>query len=457
LTAAAPVAAPTKTLLGHPRGLFLLFFTEAWERVQYYGMRAFLVLYLVDKTRGLGWTDGQALAFYGWYTAFVFLTPVIGGWLADRYLGQRLSVAIGGTLMMVGQFLCALKSEPLLYVALVFLVVGNGFFKANISTMVGQLYGRGDPRRDSAFTIFYMGINLGGMIGPLICGTLAEKVDWSLGFASAGLGMALGVLIFLALKGRLLGEVGTFGYEQKKTAAGKVLTGPLTKEERDRVIVIFVIAFFVIAFWAAYEQAGGLMNLFTDRKIDRMLLGHEVPTTTFQSINSLFILLLAPPFAILWPWLAKRKKEPSTAAKMGFGLLQLAAGFLLLVAAARQAEVAGKAAAMWMVGAYFLHTTGELSLSPVGLSMVTKLAPKKLASALMGVWFLANFVGNKLAGVIGSMAEVYGEFRVFLGIAIGSAAAGVILLVIAPVLRRMTHGAESPVPPVEAGAAVAAG
>jgi POT family proton-dependent oligopeptide transporter len=434
--------------------LFLLSETEMWERVQYYGMRAFLVLYLVDKTRGLGWTDGQALGLYGWYTGLTYLFPVLGGWIADRYLGQRVAVVIGGTSMMAGQFLCALKTVPTLYLGLLFLILGNGFFKANISTMVGQLYGRGDPRRDSAFTIFYMGINVGAMIGPLVCGGLGEEIDWSLGFASAGLGMGLGVLIFLGFKRKLLGEVGTFGFEQQKSATGRLVTHPLTGEERDRVIVIFAIAFFVIAFWAAYEQGGGLMNLFTDRKIDRTLLGHEVPTTWYQSVNSVFILLLGPPFAVLWPWLASRRKEPSTAAKMGLGLIQVGAGFLLLVAAARQAEVTGKAAAMWMVGAYFFHTTGELCLSPVGLSMVTKLAPKKLASALMGVWFLANFAGNKLAGVIGSYGEVYGEFRVFLALTIGTAAAGVLLLVISPVLQGMTHGAESPAPPAEAPAAI---
>jgi POT family proton-dependent oligopeptide transporter len=445
-----------RTLLGHPRGLFLICTTEMWERVQFYGMRAFLVLFLVDKTRGLGWSDGRALSFYGWYAGFVYLTPVIGGWIADRYLGQRLSIALGGTLMMVGQFLCAFKTVPLLYVAVLFLIAGNGFFKANISTVVGQLYRQGDPRRDSAFTLYYMGINLGGMVGPLICGTLGERIDWSLGFASAGVGMAVGMLVYLALQHRLLGDVGKLGYEQRKSAAGKVVTGPLTPEERDRTIVIFVISFFVIAFWAGFEQCGGLINIFTDRKVERVMFGTEVTTTAFQSVNSFFILFLAPVFAMLWPWLARRRRDPSTAAKMGIGLLFLSAGFVLMVLAARQADTVGKAAALWIVGAYVLHTIGELWLSPVGLSMVSKLAPKKFASALMGVWFLANFVGNKLAGVIGSYAEAYGEFSVFLALTIGSAAAGAILLALSPVLQRMTHGAEAPSPPPAAQLAAAA-
>jgi len=438
---------------GHPRGLYLLFSVEMWERVQYYGMRAFLVLYLVDASRGLGWTQGQALSFYGWYTATVYLTPVLGGWLADRYLGQRLSVILGGTLMMFGQFLCALKSVPLLYLAFVFLVVGNGFFKANIATMVGQLYRAGDPRRDSAFTIFYMGINLGGMIGPLICGTLAETVDWSLGFASAGLGMGLGVLIFTALKGRLLGDVGRLGYEQRKSAAGAVVKAPLTREEKDRVIVIFVLSLFVIFFWAGFEQVGGLMNLFIKGKVDRLVLGHQIPATTFQSVNGFLILVFAPLFAMLWPWLAARGRQPSTPAKMASGLVLLSAGFVFLVAAARQVELAGKASPLWIVGALLLHTLGELALSPVGLSMVTKLAPKAYASALMGVWFLANMGGNKLAGMIGSLGERYGEFSVFLGLAVGSAAAGLLLFALAGTLQRMTHGAEqvTDAPPAPAG------
>ena len=429
-------------MLGHPRGLFLLFATEAWERVQYYGMRAFLVLYLVDRVHGLGWSDGRALSFYGWYTGLVFLSTVAGGWVADRFLGQSRSVVLGGTLMIAGQFCCALKQEPLLYAGAALLIVGNGLFKANISTMVGQLYRAGDPRRDAGFTIFYVGINLGAAVGPLICGTLAEEVDWSLGFASAGLGMAVGVAVFLLLRRRVLGEVGAPPRERPRTSSGSRSSAPLSREERDRVAVILVLTFFVSIFWAGYEQGGGLMNIFTDRSTDRMLLGHEIPTTWFQSVNSIFIFLLAPAFTALWPRLAAKGKEPSTGRKMAVGLFALGASFVLLYAAARIAEVQGRAGMLWMVGAYFLQTVGELALSPVGLSMVTKLAPARFASLMMGVWFLSNAAGNKLAGAIGALAEGQGDAAVFLGIAVGSVAAGLVLYLLGPLLHRMTHGAE---------------
>ena len=442
-------ASPERTVLGHPRGLFLLFATEAWERVQYYGMRAFLVLFLVDRVHGLGWSEGRALTLYGWYTGLSYLSTVAGGWAADRFLGQRRAVVIGGTVMMLGQFLCALKQEPLLYLGGTLLILGNGLFKANISTMVGQLYRRGDARRDSGFTIFYVGINLGAAVGPFLCGTPAEKVDWSLGFAIAGLGMAVGVLIFVLLRGRFLGpEIGAAPREPRKTATGRAPRVPLTREERDRIAVIFVLTFFVSIFWAGYEQGGGLMNLFTDRSTDRFLLGHEIPTTWFQAVNSAFIFILAPLFAWLWPRLAKSAGEPSTGRKMALGLLALAFSFVLLYFGALRAEAVGRAGMRWMVGAYLFQTIGELMLSPVGLSMVTKLAPPRYASALMGVWLLSNAAGNKLAGSIGALAEGHGDAAVFRGIAVGSAVAGVVLFALAPLLRRMTHGAEdvSPAP-----------
>jgi POT family proton-dependent oligopeptide transporter len=440
---------PERTLLGHPRGLFLLFATEAWERVQYYGMRAFLVLYLVDRVHGLGWNEARALTLYGWYTGLCYLSTVVGGWAADRRLGQRRAVVIGGTLMMLGQFICALKQETLLYVGGALLIIGNGLFKANISTMVGQLYRPGDPRRDAGFTIFYVGINIGAGVGPFLCGTPAEKIDWSLGFTAAGLGMAVGVGVFLLLRDRLLPKgVGAPPSERRAAGGGARTSRPLTREEIDRVIVIVVVTLFVSIFWAGYEQGGGLMNLFTDRSTDRHLLGYEIPTTWFQSVNSVFIFLLAPAFAALWPRLAVTGREPSTGRKMACALLFLSASFVLLFLAARRAEVVGKAGMLWMVGAYFLQTVGELMLSPVGLSMVTKLAPERYASALMGVWFLSNAAGNKLAGTIGALAEGHGDATVFAGIAIGSAVAGGLLFVLAPWLYRMTHGAEDTDPAV---------
>jgi proton-dependent oligopeptide transporter, POT family len=488
-TATAAVAAPNEK--GHPKGLYLLFFTEAFERFQYYGMRAFLVLYLVDATKGLGWSRSEALSLYGTYTGLVYLTPVLGGYIADRFLGQRLSVVLGGTLMMGGQFLCALKSVPTLYAGLSILIIGNGFFKANISTMVGQLYAPGDRRRDNAFTIFYMGINLGGFLGPLIAGGLAEKVDWSFGFALSGLGMAIGVATFLALKGKLLVGIGTLKEKPSAKEVKRFLTGlglaavvlaglawlavkgplagrvnwdvvllsailgtmlgffvyltffgKLKKVERDRVIVIFVLVLFVVFFWAAFEQAGGLMNLYTDTKVDRGVFQWTVPTTWLQSVNSLFIVAFAPLFAMLWTWLAARGKEPTTTTKMALGLLLVSVGFVLMYAAALQSAAQGKAALLWVVGAYLFHTWGELSLSPVGLSMVTKLAPTRFASALMGVWFLSNAAANKLAGMLGGAAERFGDRTMFGIIVLGTAAAGLVLLTLSGTLKRMTHGAE---------------
>ncbi len=501
-TATAAASAPSAK--GHPRGLYLLFFTEAFERFQYYGMRAFLVLYLVDASRGLGWSRGQALSLYGTYTGLVYLTPVLGGYIADRFFGQRLSVVLGGTLMMCGQFLCAVKSVPTLYAGLLILILGNGFFKANISTMVGQLYAPGDRRRDSAFTIFYMGINLGGLVGPLLAGGVAENVDWSFGFALSGVGMAIGVATFLALKGKLLPGIGTLKEKPSAEAvkrflralaiavvvlaalawlaiwgplAGRVnwdyvlltailgtmfgffvyLTffGKLKKEERDRVIVIFVLALFVVFFWAAFEQAGGLMNLYTDTKVDRGLFTLTIPTTWFQSVNSIFIVGFAPLFAMLWTWLAARGKEPRTPTKMALGLLLVSVGFVLMYGAAKQSAAEGKAALLWVVGAYLFHTWGELALSPVGLSMVTKLAPTKFASALMGVWFLSNAAANKLAGMLGGAAERVGDQTMFGIIVLGTAAAGLVLLTLSGTLTRMMHGAEDVTPAPAASPATA--
>ncbi len=449
-TVAASAAAPK----GHPRGLYLLFFTEMWERMSYYGMRGLLVLFLTSKVNGgFGWSTADALSLYGTYTGLVYLTPILGGFIADRYIGQRKAVVFGGTVMMIGHLLLALPSVAMFYAGLGCLIIGNGFFKPNISTMVGGLYAPGDGRRDGAFTIFYMGINLGAVLGNFICGTLGEREGWHWGFGAAGIGMFLGLVAFLALQRKLLGPVG-LAPVKPSAATAAVASGEkqgFTRQEWDRVIVIFIIALFVVAFWTGFEQAGGLMNLYTDQKVDRGMFGWEVPTTWFQNFNSAFIVLLAPVFAGLWGWLAARGKDPSIPVKMGLGLLFLSVGFVFMLGASKESAAMGKAAAWWVIMAYLFHTMGELCLSPVGLSMVSKVAPARIVSAMMGVWFLANAAANKLSGVIGGYSEKLGEFDVFLYITIGTGIAGVILLGVAPILKRMMHGTDEVKPTAPAG------
>ncbi len=449
MTAVHPVAGPgTPADIGlpadprkHPKGLYLLFTTEMWERMSYYGMRALLTLYMVDKTRGgLGLDDKTALQIYGIYTALVFLTPLAGGYLADRYLGQRRAVVIGGTMMMIGQFLLAMSGLPAFYAGLSMLILGNGMFKPNIATMVGGLYPKGDARRDSAFTIFYMGINSGALLAPLISGTLGETVGWHYGFAAAGLGMGLGIATFLLFNKRFLGNV---GLRPGSPGRPEVARGrPLTREEWQRILVLFILVLFSVFFWAAFEQAGGLMNLYTKSKLNRYVFGWEIPATWFQAVNPLGIILLGPVFSSLWLGLARKGKDPAPPVKLGLGLILVGIGFLFLCGAARQSAAEGKAALMWMVATYVFHTFGELCLSPVGLSTANKLAPSHLASLLMGVWYLSNVMGNYLSGWIGGLAGQLGEFELFLSVAAGTMVAGALLLAISKPLHKMMHGAD---------------
>jgi POT family proton-dependent oligopeptide transporter len=443
------VYCPPGTFLGHPRGLFLLFATEMWERFSYYGMRALLVLYCVAATTadnpGLGWNEPQALKLYAWYTGFVYLTPLIGGWLADNYLGQRKSIILGGLLMALGQFSLAaplgsfgiappfelellglmFPAAPVsFYLGLGLLVIGNGFFKPNISTMVGDLYQQGDARRDGAFTIFYMGVNTGAFLAPLVCSTLGEDPAWGwrVGFFAAGVGMLLSVIIQLALARRFIGEVGVEpGAKRARQLAGG-RQHPLTQEERDRIRVIFVMFVFVMMFWAAFEQAGGLLNLFAHQYTDRSLGSFTVPTGWFQSLNPLFIVLFGPVLSVLWSRLGESGRNPPTPVKMYIGLFLVAIGFAFLTVAVFQMQHSAgmKAGMSWLVVAYLFHTLGELCISPVGLSMITKLAPLRLASLLMGVWFLINFFANTLAGYIGAFTENMGEHPAMLSLATGA-------------------------------------
>ncbi|MGA9523335.1 MAG: peptide MFS transporter [Myxococcaceae bacterium] len=441
----APTAG-TATIGGHPKGLYLLFVTEMWERMSYYGMRALLVLYMVASTDkgGFGWDSAKALQIYGLYTGLVYLTPLAGGFIADRFIGQRTAVTLGGVLMMIGHFLMAVPGVPAFYAALAFLIIGNGFFKPNISTMVGGLYEQGDARRDGAFTIFYMGINLGAFMSPLVCGTLGEMFGWHYGFGAAGVGMGLGLVCFLALHKKFLGNVGLAPQKtsNRATSVQQAPKAPLSKVEGQRVAVIFILAAFSMFFWAAFEQAGGLMNLYTDQKVDRVVGSFEVPTTWFQSVNPLIILLLAPVFASLWVALGKKNRDPSSPVKFAVGLILLAGGFVMMMFASQQSEAVGKASLYWVLLAYLFHTMGELCLSPVGLSMVTKLAPQRMVSLMMGVWLLSSAGANYVAGWIGGLSAELGEYQLFTSIVIATAFAGVVLLAFAKPLKRMMHGAE---------------
>jgi len=446
---------PKGELLGHPTGLFLLFATEMWERFSFYGMRALLVLSLVAATDaanpGLGWDRVSALKMYAWFTGLVYLTPLLGGWLADQFLGQRKSVIIGGVLMAAGQFCLAGAfaghAGPLFYVGLGLIIVGNGFFKPNISTMVGDLYDQNDARRDGAFTIFYMGINLGAFLAPLVCSTLGEssQYGWSYGYAAAGVGMILSVIIQLMFAQKYLGDLGVRPAASRALEESGGKNVPLTAIEVDRLKVIFMLFIFVVLFWASFEQAGGLLNLYASEKSDRIVGAFEVPAGWFQSLNPLFIVMLAPLFSMFWVWLGKTGRNPPTPVKMVAGLILTGLGFLAMVGAVfdQTGSADGKSSMWWLVLAYLLHTMGELCISPVGLSMVTKLAPLKLASLMMGVWFLINFVANTLAGYVGAYAETLGEMNIFAGIAIANVVFAVLLWFLSGTLVRWMHGAEN--------------
>ncbi|MCG9787901.1 peptide MFS transporter [Vibrio barjaei] len=438
-------------ILGHPRGLFLLFGTELWERFSYYAMRAILVLFLTDATMngGMGWSTKDALDLYGIYTGLVYITPLIGGYIADNFLGQRKSIIIGGVLMAAGQFTlaAAASGEPnahLFYGGLALLIAGNGMFKPNISTMVGDLYEEGDNRRDGAFTIFYMGINLGALLAGIVVGSATDSFGWSAGFVVAGIGMVLSLIMQLTMAKSWLGEIGNVPAAARAKALNNSKTkAPLTKEEIDRLKVILIMGLFVIVFWAGFEQAGGLMNIYTQQYTDRMIGDFEVPAAWFQSLNPFFIITLAPVLAAVWVKLGKR--EPNSPVKFALALFFLALGFLCMVGAVMEqgGDTAVKTSMLWLVGAFFFHTLGELCLSPIGLSLVTKLAPLRLASLMMGAWFGFNAIANYVAGLIGSHVGELGAMAIFGGIAATAVICGLILLLFSSTLVKWMHGAES--------------
>ncbi|MES2272410.1 MAG: peptide MFS transporter [Pseudomonadota bacterium] len=483
------------TLLGHPHGLFVLFFAEMWERFSYYGMRALLIFYL---TKHFLFGDDKAYLIYGAYTSLVYITPVIGGYLADRYLGARKAVLCGGIFIAIGHFLIAITEGPSgqsgyhlngFFLALSFIIIGTGFLKANISVMVGELYPRDDIRRDPAYSIFYMGINVGGMLGPIICGVLGETLGWAWGFGAAGVGMLLGLVVFVLCKPTLKGAgeprnpvvlaersslglskewtiyaasaiavIGIWGLIQYQDVVGYALLvfafatvayilyrifTTFERIDRDRILAaLFLIALNPL-FWGLFEQAGSSLSIFTDRNVDRHIFGWDVPASVFQSVNSTFIILLAPLFAVLWTWLAKRRMEPNTAAKFGIGLLLIGFGFLVLVGGAVAAG-ADLTPVIFIFGIYLLHTMGELCFSPVGLSAMTRLSVGGIAGLMMGTWFLATAAGNFVAGLIaratggeGAGPEKVLEVYTRLGWAV--IVVGILVILVSPIIKRMMH------------------
>ncbi len=502
MSASSPPAA--KTILGHPSGLFVLFFAEMWERFSYYGMRALLILYL---TKHFLFADDKAYIVYGAYTSLVYITPIVGGYLADRWLGQRKAVLYGGILLTIGHFLMGFEGGggqnatflAFFYLALSFIIVGSGFLKANISVIVGALYERDDPRRDPAFTIFYIGINLGAALGALLCGFIGETYGWAYGFGLAGFGMLAGLGVFVSFRPALLGRgepanpallterVGGIRREwliysggvlgvalvwqliQHQELVGSLLglaggalviyllyvaVTDLTPVERNRIIAVLLLMCLSVLFWALFEQAGSSLNLYVDRNVDRRILGLTVPGSVFQSLNAIYIVVLAPFFALLWTWLSARNLEPSAPAKFGLGLIQLGAGFLVLVAGDAASGGSGTSV-IFVFLIYLLHTTGELCLSPVGLSAVTRMAPARLAGLLMGAWFFASAIGNFVAGLIARATESGGATGigpVYTKVGMTAVIVGVGTIIAAPLIRRLMHADVAEPDAVEADA-----
>ena len=418
---------PSDVFLGHPKGLYVLFLTEMWERMSYYGMRALLVLYMVkyllvrpDVQNVVGYTafkrvmesvygplavQQMSSIIYGLYTSFVYLTPFFGGIIADRWLGRRNMVYVGGVLMAIGHFLMA--GPDWFFLALLFIILGNGAFKPNISTQVGDLYAPGDTRRDGAFTIFYMGINLGAFMSPLICGTLGQKLGWHWGFGAAGVGMILGLTIYYVGQKYIKPHPANFQQslpEQKKPDVAAKGATRMTGEEWKIVLALAALCLLNAVFWAVYEQQGNTMQLWADNQTDWNFFGWEMPSTWYQSFNPLMILIFAPILGIFWRRQSERQREPSSVIKMAIGCLLLGLAFVVMVGGAFIVGD-GKGSVIWLIATAFALTLGELYLSPVGLSLVTKVAPARMVSMLMGVWLMSNFIGNYFSGYLGSFYE----------------------------------------------------
>ena len=439
-----------KQLFGHPVGLYVLFFTEMWERFSYYGMRAIFVLYLVSKVTdmnpGPGWTKPEALQLYGWYTMLVYVAGIPGGWIADKFLGQKKSVIVGAILLLIGHSLLAFTALWVFYMGLAFIISGVGMLKPNISTMVGGLYKKNDIRRDKGFTIFYIGINVGALLAGLIVGYVGEKIGWHYGFGLAGVLMLFGLLQFL-LGQKYLVHVGNPLKKSQKLEDKAAAKSPLTKIEKDRIVVLLISFLMIIVFFGAFEQAGGLMNLYAREKTNRILMGWEVPASWFQSVNSFFIITLGTLVAAFWAQYKLKHKTLSSLFKMIVGLVLVGLGFLFMSCAASDVkildgQIVQKSAMYWLILAYLFHTLGELCLSPVALSFVTKLAPAKYVSLMMGIYFATTGLGNKIAGMLGESASEFGEFEVFTSVALFCIVFGLLVMIFLKKLKTLTHGAE---------------
>ena len=430
--------------LGHPSGLFVLFFTELWERFSYYGMRALFTIFLVAETTsqnpGFGWSNEKALWLYGWYTMLVYIAAIPGGWIADNLLGQKKMVMLGGLLLCIGHGILAFDSELSFYIGCVFIILGVGGLKPNISSMVGGLYPPGDERRDLGFYIFYMGINLGAFLAPLFCGWVGETYNWHYGFGLAAIGMAIGQITYYFGQKYLVGvgELKKISVEKKKELRKK----KLSQVEKDRVKVLLISFLMIIIFWGAFEQAGGLMNLYAKQKTDRILHGFEIPASWFQSLNAFFIITLAVVVGGIWMRVKSKGKEASAIFKIAIGIIIMGFGFLFMRFAASEYELLGYSSMHWLVMAYLFHTIGELCASPVSLSYITKLAPEKYAALMMGLFFAASGLGNKLAANIGENAGDSGEKTTFTGIFVFCTLFGLLVIAILKPLNRLSHGAE---------------
>ena len=426
---------------GHPRGLSTLFFTEMWERFSFYGLKALLILFMTATVAngGLGFTDKLAGRIIGLYGFGVYASAIVGGWLADRVFGQYRSVLLGGIIIALGHFSMAVPTVVTFYLGLCLIMAGTGMLKPNVSTMVGALYDDADTRRDAGFSIFYVGINVGAFAAPLVVGTLGQEVNWHIGFACAGVGMIIGLIQYVVGKPRLLPALHRLGQTEAHAAP---VAGPwwrYTREEWGRVAAIAVLFIFSAIFWGAFEQASSSLNLFADRLTQNTLFGLDFPSTWYQSLNSMFMIFgLAPLIGAIWVRLGDR--QPSSPVKFALGLLFVGLGFVLIVPAAKVAQAGVKVSPWWLIGLYFLHTIGELCLSPVGLSIVTKLAPQRIVGAMMGVWFVSIAVGNMLAGMAGGLFQTLPLPTLFGAVAAVAFVAALLLLALTPWLRKLMGG-----------------